>query len=332
MLREGIDYKGREWKERALRKQDEDLSGLKKEMFEVLFPVYYYNSNNKKKAGYLCRCDCGNEFFGTGWFPKNKQKGCESCSKKARQESERKEMIGKKFGELTVESYFIHTTQPGNRDVTYYHCSCSCGKEAGSYEKYVLISRKVTKCKSCSAREYIAKNRRENLLGKQFGLLKIVDGPEIRNERAYWCGECECGNKVWATSYDLKAGKVSSCGCQKSFGEKQITKILNENNIKYIHQYTFEDCVSSKGKKMPFDFAVLNEGDKLQFLIEYDGDQHFFASNSGWNTEEAYKALKERDNLKNQYCKEHNIPLIRIPYTERANLSLELLFSNKYLL
>lgn len=32
----------------------------------------------------------------------------------------------------------------------------------------------------------------------------------------------------------------------------------------------------------------------------------------------AFKETRERDKIKNQYCKDNNIPLIRIPYTVKA--------------
>ena len=34
-------------------------------------------------------------------------------------------------------------------------------------------------------------------------------------------------------------------------------------------------------------------------------------------------AKKERDEMKNEYCRSHRIPLIRIPYTQYENLCLE---------
>ena len=54
-----------------------------------------------------------------------------------------------------------------------------------------------------------------------------------------------------------------------------------------------------------------------------DGQQHFGHTNLGWNDEEHFKRVKERDELKNEYCKSHGIPLIRIPYTQYEELSIE---------
>ena len=55
------------------------------------------------------------------------------------------------------------------------------------------------------------------------------------------------------------------------------------------------------------------------FAVEYDGEQHFYPTRFGSQTVEesqkAFKELKIRDSIKNEYCKSHDIPLIRVPYT-----------------
>lgn len=48
---------------------------------------------------------------------------------------------------------------------------------------------------------------------------------------------------------------------------------------------------------------------------EYDGEQHF-KSFHHFREEEGYNKLVENDNIKNQYCSDNNINLIRIPYTD----------------
>ena len=52
----------------------------------------------------------------------------------------------------------------------------------------------------------------EDLTGRTFGL----DGgrqEESRNGRSRWLCRCTCGGEKIVTAYDLKAGKVKSCGC-----------------------------------------------------------------------------------------------------------------------
>ena len=55
-------------------------------------------------------------------------------------------------------------------------------------------------------------------------------------------------------------------------------------------------------------------------MIEYDGVQHF---NQTKNDFFNFNDLQERDNYKNDWCKEEGITLIRIPYTDFENLNLE---------
>ena len=62
---------------------------------------------------------------------------------------------------------------------------------------------------------------------------------------------------------------------------------------------------------------------RCSFCCLTDGQQHFSYTNLGWNDKEHYEQTKERDELKNDYCREHKIPLIRIPYTQFEELCIE---------
>lgn len=107
--------------------------------------------------------------------------------------------------------------------------------------------------------------------------------------------------------------------CSESKGEAKVRKILTKNKLEFATQYRFNDC---RGEKypLPFDFAIFNNK-KLYCLIEFDGEQHFKPINfNGIDSERAnelyYKTVK-RDKIKNDYCKENQIKLIRIPYWEK---------------
>ena len=96
------------------------------------------------------------------------------------------------------------------------------------------------------------------------------------------------------------------CPISISKGQNRIRDILFNNNISFKQEY----AVAHLGR---FDFAVFDESG-LSYLIEYDGEQHF-KSVDCWGGEKGLMQRKEKDNRKNQWAKEHNIPLIRIPYT-----------------
>lgn len=114
-----------------------------------------------------------------------------------------------------------------------------------------------------------------------------------------------CGYEWQVIPKDLlRAERCPKCIISK--GELFVGNYLNENGLKYLPQYKFEDCKDVL--PLPFDFVVFQkEGIKL---IEFDGIQHFSNKSSMFD----YEKIKNHDEIKNKYCREHNIPLLRIPY------------------
>jgi very-short-patch-repair endonuclease len=101
--------------------------------------------------------------------------------------------------------------------------------------------------------------------------------------------------------------------CKASRGEREIARILSRHKIKFIKQKSFRDLKCRRALR--FDFAVLDSSGGIQYLIEYDGIQHFRPVKMfGGNV--AYMSTKERDKLKDNFCKRKGISLIRIPYTK----------------
>lgn len=151
-----------------------------------------------------------------------------------------------------------------------------------------------------------------------------------RHDYLYEC-ECECGNIKIVSRDSLIKRNVQSCGCLVSMGENSIINILEENLIPFQKQVSFPDLISPLGGLPRYDFAILDNESNILRLIEFDGKQHeqpydYFGG------EEKFQKIQANDNLKNQYAFDHNVPLVRIPYKERDNITLELLLGDKYLL
>ena len=108
--------------------------------------------------------------------------------------------------------------------------------------------------------------------------------------------------------------------CCESKGEKAIRQWLEKYNIKYIYQMPFIDCCDVK--PLPFDFYL----SELNICIEYDGIQHFepidFSGKGKEWAEKQFEYIQKHDKIKNKYCKDNNIKLLRIPYY--ANIEEEL--------
>lgn len=103
--------------------------------------------------------------------------------------------------------------------------------------------------------------------------------------------------------------------CTISKGEEFIADWLNNHNIKYIRQKSFEGCKYKN--KLLFDFYIPSKN----MCIEYDGEFHFQAIRRSYSItkEKAEQLLKDtqiRDNIKNEFCKNNGITLIRIKYDE----------------
>lgn len=104
--------------------------------------------------------------------------------------------------------------------------------------------------------------------------------------------------------------------CSDSKGEKLIKDILIKKNISSIPQYQFNDCTNGiEGRycrKLTFDFYL----PKYNACIEYDGQQHF-GPIEGWggNSEDNFEKRLKLDKIRDQYCVQNGINLIRIPYT-----------------
>ena len=103
--------------------------------------------------------------------------------------------------------------------------------------------------------------------------------------------------------------------CQRSLGEERIATFFNDNNIMYMSQYTYDDLIGIGGNHLRFDFYIPN----LNLCIEYDGIQHF-KCNIKWHTKKEFNTLQKHDKLKNNYCKENDIKLLRISYKEFENI------------
>ena len=71
---------------------------------------------------------------------------------------------------------------------------------------------------------------------------------------------------------------------------------------------------------------------QIERLIEFDGEQHFLNRKGLWNSKETLKDIQQRDEEKNQWARLHKIPLVRIPYTERDNITLDIIMGDKYLI
>lgn len=120
----------------------------------------------------------------------------------------------------------------------------------------------------------------------------------------------------------LTSGKCQSCGCIRSRGNQKLKEILQSSNYLYISEYP----IRVNEINYYFDFAILNKDQTIKLFIEYDGILHFPQDTShGWNNKESWNKTQKNDMIKNWWCEENKIPLLRIPYTDFDDLNLSYL-------
>lgn len=204
-----------------------------------------------------------------------------------------------------------------------WNCRCVCGNESVVLGTH-LRRGNSTGCGCERIKKLKAVNTKDEIGNRYYKLLVIgrdMDPPRTDRAGVYWICECDCGNTTSIFGDYLRNGDTGSCGCVISKGEAKIAKILSENGIKFKTQQTFTDLVSEKNYLSRFDFGVYKNGE-LSHLIEFDGIQHFQSSPcaSSWNTPSNLEVTKKRDKLKDVYCQEKGIRLIRIRYDKEFGL------------
>ncbi len=243
--------------------------------------------------------------------------------------------IGDKIGKLTVLKEDIMT--PNGQK---YLCECECGNVTSVREDNLENGRLNVKggTRSCGCLNPVKNHcqgiKRVDRIGDIINNYQYVLRLMPDSNRSYKFLVYDLTNGCWRVSgprwisnlahnprYEFSTADAALQKYYKELASKSFSKYQDENNIMtmlyqnhviWTKQFSFEDC---KDKiPLPFDIAVFNDDFELDYLIEYDGEQHFKESHSKEKTMFNYSLIKLHDSMKNKYCFENNIPLIRIPY------------------
>ena len=276
-----------------------------------------------KPRYWICRCECGNEkSIRRDHLFDGSTKTCGHGTSKKSTNTKKIDMTGWVMKEHGIERSRLTVIDqaPHKNGRVAWNCICECGNKTIVLGT-ALRDGSILSC-GCLAHDaqFIDmtgwKMWEHGVPSSQFEVIRPVG--KAKDGNTIWECKCSCGKIHNVNGSDLRRGQVRSCGCLYSAGEKRIGELLREANIKYKEQKTFPDCLLETGNKAKFDFYIEDK-----YLIEYDGQQHFKCENWGWNTKEQFENTQLRDKIKNQWCIDNNIPLIRIPYTRLNNLCLE---------
>jgi very-short-patch-repair endonuclease len=231
--------------------------------------------------------------------------------------------------------YCYKTFKRKPKDLNKLKCLCKereikykdllINKEIELVENYINMREKVShSCKKC---DLSFKSSPKSMLNSKFGCpscsgkifsvdkyksllpnnLKLIDNDYTgsNKEHKHLCIDC---NFEFKTKPNYIIHMNTNCpNCYKSKGEREIKNLLENKKIKF----KTEHVVNIDNRKLRFDFYLT----EFNVLIEYDGIQHYKPVTLFGGDKSFIKQI-ENDNLKDRWCLENNIKLVRISYYE----------------
>lgn len=291
------------------------IEDVKKRLYEMspsieILSDKYVNANIHLK----CKCLIDDCEWSVTWGSLSQGSGCPKCAgmyQTLEDIKERLEKINPNIKILSDEYVSAKTKLKCKCLIDGYEWGIHWGNLQSGYG-----------CPKCGGKLKLNQREVEDRISKLHQNIKI--GKYIDAKTPIDCTCLVDGFKWNSRLHDLMRSQgcplCSSGGGSK--GERVIVEHLSRCKIKNIREYTFKECKHIR--PLPFDFALFDHNKTLISLIEYDGEQHFKPVNFGGMSDE--KALEghqntvRNDNIKNQYCKDNNIPLLRIPYWEFDNI------------
>ena len=119
--------------------------------------------------------------------------------------------------------------------------------------------------------------------------------------------------KEWVSYFDFFGTDPDKI---KSHGEIRVETYLKKKNINYVWQKKFDHCKNIN--HLPFDFFLPD----YNTIVEFDGIQHHKAVKR-FGGEEGLTKTKKHDEIKNNYCKNNNISIIRLTNDDLINNVIE---------
>ena len=251
--------------------------------------VKFLNINSKGRAVWLCKCiHCGKERECIGKYLTAKK--CNySCS-----------CTRIKFNDVTNKNFgFIHVCGFAyiENNETYWNCNCrNCGKN------FILRRSKLHRNISCGCLHH--RKGKDNpffqdITGKQFGNLIAVNHVQdaLWEFKCLYCGEISVHN-----SYDVKLGKIKSCGCLNiAHSGSKIENDIRKWVDSLVDSISVKDRQILNGKEIDMYYPDFHVG------IEYNGSPYHASLNAVYMNK---PKLYHRDKF--LACKEQGIHLISI--------------------
>lgn len=306
----------------CLRLNKKTHSEFEKELSEKLPNITLLTEYINADSSIKCRCNnCGYEWETTPNNLLNMKYGCIRCSRKNTAIAKTKthdifisELQKSKPYIIPIDSYVS-----ARKKMLFYCMVC----DSYFYASPDGILRAKHGCPTCAQRHitsYHIKSHEQFIDELKIINPNIIPLEQYKNDHAKIKVHCTLHNYTWMTSPNKLLHRRTGCPkCVSYNNENKICAILDSWGYEYILQKSFNDCRD----KCPLPFDIYMPHDNI--LIEYDGEGHYTpikrsSSQSDEDVVKQFQITQHHDEIKTNYCKTNNIPLIRIPYWESDNL------------
>ncbi|QXN67897.1 hypothetical protein FPHOBKDP_00143 [Listeria phage LPJP1] len=200
-----------------------------------------------------------------------------------------------------------------NRMIDKCRFKCNnCGNDNYYTSPSILLDKnKSIYCNLCNPAT-LRKNSFMDNVNKNY---TVLEKPKNNKQNiSVKCNLCDFIFKTrsqYLTAMDKPSKTRNLCPkCNASNSEKIFAKFLDSQNINYEMQKKFKECIGINNRVTPFDFYI----DSMNLIVEIDGKQHDSLKYAFHRDIKEYERTVANDNIKNNFCSENNIGLIRLRY------------------
>lgn len=283
------------------RTQDEFILELK-EANPNITALGKYKSN---KAQIEVKCNkCRNVWFAR---PVELLKGsqCKKCLVDARRKTQSDFLY-----ELNIQNSNIEVLS----EYENYHTKVKCKCKVDGHIWFAVPANllKGHGCPKCSRKYNRTHDEFVEDLEKISPTIEVLS--EFKNVSTKVKCKCKVDGHIW---YALPNSLLKGTGCKvcnESKGEKAIKAHLNNNNITFEWQKTFDGLVGIGNRPLSYDFYIK----EYNLLIEYQGEFH--DGTVVYQTQKEFETQVKHDERKRRYAKLHKMDLLEIWYYDFDNI------------
>lgn len=304
-----------------------DYTDIKQKLIDLGYIIISRDEEYKNMTTNISfKCNyCEKEYLRTPKMALRSNYGCTKCIQK--------KVVGKLLSEQRFNSdeffelYKNHLIDLEHIEKSIFTYKCEkCNSSIVRKADIIKTTTHKRLCDTCGKRMSGAKKiittQEKNKYLKHIGSQSIcIDETNVGNKDISLF-KCSCGaefKRKWNVVRTYGFHRCNKCSKRQSYGEQLIEKILNARNIYFESEKRFENCRNKYA--LPFDFYLPH----YNLVIEYDGIHHF----EDVRYEGQCKQTRFNDEIKDRYCEDSGIRMLRIPYFEKDNIE-KIIVDNLY--